>query len=140
VNGRVCRRVGYRTVLHQVRGSIARQLSDGGYYFCTDPDCKVAYFTDDGQLIDRRDLRDPSLRTDGPRSRLVCHCFGITAGELTLEGRETTRAVLAFIREKTRRGYCACEVRNPSGRCCLADFPGLQATTGDEELDERQPG
>jgi hypothetical protein len=138
VNGRICRRVGYRTVLHQVRGSLARRLSDEGYYFCADPDCEVAYFTDDGRLIDRRDLREPSLRIDGPQSRLVCYCFGFTASELTPEGGDMTRAVLAFIREQTRRGYCACEVRNPSGRCCLAELPGLEAAAGVAELDERQ--
>jgi hypothetical protein len=25
--------------------------------------------------------------------------------------------------EQTRLHNCACDVRNPSGRCCLKDFP-----------------
>lgn len=27
------------------------------------------------------------------------------------------------IKEKTKEQVCACDVRNPSGKCCLKDFP-----------------
>jgi len=28
-----------------------------------------------------------------------------------------------FVVAQTRLGLCACDTRNPSGRCCLIDFP-----------------
>jgi hypothetical protein len=28
-----------------------------------------------------------------------------------------------FVVEQTKLKHCACEVQNPSGKCCLKDFP-----------------
>jgi len=28
-----------------------------------------------------------------------------------------------FVVEQTKADVCACDIRNPSGRCCLKDFP-----------------
>jgi len=35
-------------------------------------------------------------------------------------------AIKAFVIQQTKEGLCACESRNPSGRCCLADFRRLE--------------
>jgi len=29
----------------------------------------------------------------------------------------------SFVIEKTKGHFCECEARNPSGKCCLKDFP-----------------
>ncbi|GGI91407.1 hypothetical protein GCM10009332_30900 [Shewanella gelidii] len=49
---------------------------------------------------------------------LICYCYGITRGDATnnLEARQ-------FVVEEKKNEGCACKARNPSGKCCLADFP-----------------
>ena len=55
--------------------------------------------------------------------RPLCYCFGFTQGnvrrEIVLNGETTIPTqVTQFIKEK----LCACEIRNPSGSCCLGEI------------------
>jgi len=38
----------------------------------------------------------------------------------------TAKAMKAFVVQQTKEGLCACEARNTSGRCCLADFRQME--------------
>jgi len=38
----------------------------------------------------------------------------------------TAEAIKAFVVQQTKEKLCACESRNPSGRCCLADFKRME--------------
>ena len=52
----------------------------------------------------------------------VCYCFGFTRKEIQREVVETGRStILDRIKTEVKAGNCACEVKNPSGKCCLAD-------------------
>lgn len=92
------------------------------FWLCRDPECEVVYFGDRGEVIEQADLRVvPGFKTgsDG----LVCYCFLHRRAEIEVEAEATgSSTILDQVKARTRAGECACEVRNPSGRCCLGDL------------------
>ena len=76
------------------------------------------YFGQDDSLIKKSDLRTAVGIKDRSDNSLVCYCFGVSVKEATRnpEAKE-------FVIEKTKKQICECEARNPSGKCCLKDFP-----------------
>jgi hypothetical protein len=119
VNGKPYQAVPFNTVLHQVQKPWARALPEQGYYFCTDPDCEVVYFGEDERLFTENDLRIAVGQKSRAADRAVCYCFDITRADIERHAEQTR----AFVTERTRDGSCDCQVRNPSGQCCLKDFP-----------------
>jgi hypothetical protein len=52
----------------------------------------------------------------------VCYCFGFTRKDIRDEITETGHSTVAErITAEVKAGNCACEVKNPSGKCCLGD-------------------
>lgn len=88
------------------------------YYFCDDPDCDVVYFGQDDSVITRDKLRTRVGVKQNSPDATACYCFGISVDEAL--GKPELKQ---FVIDMTQRGECACETRNPSGRCCLKDFP-----------------
>jgi hypothetical protein len=67
---------------------------------------------------------DPGFKTPG--DGLVCYCFGHLESEVSGEvARTGSSTVVDAIRQRIRSDGCACEVRNPTGRCCLPDVMRL---------------
>ncbi len=59
--------------------------------------------------------------TEDPVS--ICYCFGITRKEVWGEIQETgVSTVVNRIKTEVRVGNCSCEVKNPSGKCCLGNI------------------
>jgi hypothetical protein len=115
-NGREYRQVPINTVRLHLNQPWQWQ-PQAHYYYCTDPACPVIYFADDDSVLEQADLRTPvGLKDPSPEAQ-ICYCFGVTRAE------SRDPAIRAYVEEQTRQGHCACEIRNPSGRCCLADFP-----------------
>lgn len=118
VNGMEYRSVGLKTVLRHVAQPWKRVLEGAAYYFCSDPNCDVVYFGQDDSVISKSELRTTVGIKDKSPDRMICYCFGVTYTTAQKNG------VLAdYIKDKTRRALCSCETSNPSGRCCLKDFP-----------------
>lgn len=116
-----------RTVLHHLKRPHANHPTTQGYYFCDNPECDVVYFGQDGTVISRHDVRGEIGQKSRGHDRLICYCFGITEGEVLGEmDHQGGGSAKAFVIEQTRRHNCACDVRNPSGRCCLRDFPKVE--------------
>ncbi len=95
------------------------------YYFCDAPGCDVVYFPAHAQAptFRRGDLliRIGAKETEVPIT--VCYCFGITRDHIQQEIRSTGKSRAAErIRAEVKAGNCACEVKNPSGKCCLGDI------------------
>lgn len=124
VDGQSCRSVELRTILHHLKRPHANRLATQGYYFCDNSECDVVYFGQDGSVIARHDVRNEVGQKSRSPDRIICYCFGITEREV-LDEMEDQRSSSAkeFVVEQTRLHNCACDVRNPSGRCCLKDFP-----------------
>jgi hypothetical protein len=94
------------------------------YYFCEARDCDVVYFPLDPQAPVFR--RDDLLVRVGAKEEAdpipVCYCFGFTQKDIENEIVSTSRSTVAErISEEVRQGNCACEVKNPSGKCSLGD-------------------
>ncbi len=118
VNGVIYPRVSERTMLHHLKAPWNEKIDDQHYYYCDDPECEVMYFNERDETI-----HVARLRTEvGTKSRCpgdtICYCFGVTSREA-----EETPRLRTYIVKQTKAGKCACEVRNPFGRCCLKDFP-----------------
>lgn len=86
------------------------------HYFCGNRDCEISYFNPEGNRYSLIVLR-PETRT-ALANEMICYCYGIDK-ETALNEPDAK----VFVIEQTRSRACACESRNPSGRCCLKDFP-----------------
>ncbi len=123
VNGARSKQVDMLTVKSLVR-HLPLGMPNTQYYFCEAPSCDAVYFPLDTQapLFRRGDLvvRVGAKEIEGPL--LVCYCFGFTRQDIWDEIRSTGKStVVKRITAEVEAGRCACEVKNPSGKCCLGD-------------------
>lgn len=124
VSGTRSKRVAALTVKSLVR-HLPFEMPPSQYYFCDAPRCDIVYFParSEAPTFRRGDLlvRTGVKETEDPIT--VCYCFGISKGQIEQEirskGKSTTRD---RIRAEVKVGNCACEVKNPSGKCCLGDI------------------
>ena len=108
--------------------SLVRRLPLGmlntQYYFCDASDCEVVYFALDAKAPTFR--REDLVVRVGAKEMAdpipICYCFGFTRQDIWDEIRRTGKSTVAQrITAEVRAGNCACEVKNPSGKCCLGD-------------------
>lgn len=117
-NGKQGILVSTTTIQHHLKQPWLWQANGQVYYFCDDPACKIAYFAEDDSIIEQSALRT-SIGIKTQRSDdLICYCYGVS-----LRAAKEDPAIKTFVIEMTKQGDCACSTRNPSGRCCLKDFP-----------------
>ncbi|MEQ1531707.1 MAG: hypothetical protein ABL925_20535 [Methylococcales bacterium] len=121
--GSTCIRVGMPTLYHQVRFPANQALITDSYYFCPAKACSVGYFSNTGNTIPKQDLRSyQAIQNDA-----ICYCFDIDAKQyLTALKAQRAEPIKDFVMQRTQAGECACEIRNPSGQCCLANFKYLE--------------
>jgi hypothetical protein len=123
INGTRSRQVDMLTVKSLVR-ALPLAMPNTQYYFCDSSDCDVVYFglEVEAPVFRREDLvvRVGAKETADPIP--VCYCFGFTRKDIENEIAKTGRSTVADrIKTDVNAGNCACEVRNPSGKCCLGD-------------------
>ena len=123
VDGTRSKQVDMPTVKSLVR-ALPLEMPNTQYYFCDASDCDVVYFAleVEAPMFSREDLvvRVGAKETADPIP--VCYCFGFTRKDIEKEIAETGRStVVDRIKTEVNAGNCACEVRNPSGKCCLGD-------------------
>ena len=117
-NGAQYLEVPYSTVLHHIKEPWKLALKEQAYYFCDDPHCEVVYFGIDKSIIRKDQLRTKVGIKETSEDALICYCFGVTKAQAL-----TNEQAKAFVIEKTKNSLCSCTTHNPSGRCCLKDFP-----------------
>lgn len=123
VNGARSKRVD-RLIVRSLARCLPLGMSDAPYYFCEAKDCDVVYFCASPQMpvFRRKDLlvRVGVKETEDPIP--VCYCFGFTRKDIENEIIETGSSTIAGrIAGEVKSGNCACEVKNPSGKCCLGN-------------------
>lgn len=95
-------------------------LGEGQYGFCETPSCSVVYAVDGWPPLRKADLRTRVGLKETEHPRPICYCWGFTERQVVEDvlahGRSTIRE---YITRRVAEGTCACEVNNPSGRCCL---------------------
>jgi hypothetical protein len=98
------------------------RLEPSDYRFCADARCDVVYFNAAGSRFSTNDVRVPVWQKLPAGNRLLCYCFGESEATIQAEIDMTGRSTAADrIRQHIAGGRCACEIRNPKGRCCLGD-------------------
>ncbi len=123
VNGARSKQVDMLTVKSLVR-QIPLGMPNDQYYFCEARDCDVVYFPFDPQAptFRRQDLVVRVGAKEKADPIPICYCFGFTRQDIWDEIRSTGKSTVAKrITAEVEAGRCACEVKNPSGKCCLGD-------------------
>lgn len=123
VNGARSKQVDMLTVKSLVR-QLPLGMPDTQYYFCEAPGCDAVYFPLDTQapLFRREDLVVRVGAKEIKDPLLVCYCFGFTRQDIWDEIRSTGKSTVAKrITAEVEAGRCACEMKNPSGKCCLGE-------------------
>lgn len=122
--GAVARPVARQALLHQLKHSRLMAIPDVPFHFCAGPECDTVYFGKNEAVYRRDDLRQEVGQKSTDPDRVLCYCFDVTESdvreELEKSGQSQSKA---FVMEQVKLKQCACEVRNPSGQCCLKDFP-----------------
>jgi hypothetical protein len=121
-------RVRPQTVKAILKDSSLRRFRPATYYFCPEPTCNVVYFSQQGELYSKDDVRTTVWQKEPVGHRLLCYCFGENEQTIASEIEATgTSLVLDRVAEHVRSGRCACDVRNPRGVCCLGDLKAAVA-------------
>lgn len=118
VSGQACVEVAANTIAHHLRQAWCWEGKAQRYHFCDEPACAVVYFGADDSVILKSRLRTLVGVKESAPEALLCYCFGVSRAAARHEP-----AAREFVVAQTRRGLCSCETSNPSGRCCLKDFP-----------------
>jgi hypothetical protein len=102
----------WRTVAAVTRGALPpRQV----FRLCRERECGLLYFGDAGASVPVSAVAEAPWFKGGAG---VCYCFDYDAAHL---GKGAEAAITA----RVRAGDCACDLRNPSGRCCLPEVKRL---------------
>jgi len=109
--------VDYKTVLHHIKKPWAMSIKQQAYYFCSNPECEIVYFGLDNSTIMKSQLRT-RVGVKEADDALICYCFQV----LKSDAKEN-KAIKHYVAQQTKNGTCSCATFNPSGKCCLKDFP-----------------
>lgn len=116
------RPVTIKTIKHMIKEEKMSSLRDAQYFFCATPDCDIVYFSENDNLFYKKDLNVRVGLKEKEEPIPVCYCFGYTRkmilDDIITNERSTIQEKIA---QETRKGNCACEVKNPQGICCLGD-------------------
>ena len=121
--------VDWTTVAALVKGRVPPKQE---FRLCRDAECDVVYYGSEGTVLSAGQLNvQPGFKYG--RGGLVCYCFLHTEAEIEGQLREGGKSdVFESIKSEVEAGNCACEVRNPSGKCCLGEVQ-----TATRSLEER---
>lgn len=99
-----------------------RVARSGSYSFCRTPDCVVVYFSD-GETFCKPDLKVRVGIKESAGPAPLCYCFDYTRADIRRDIEESgSTKIPDEIKAEIGAGFCACEVKNPSGSCCLGDI------------------
>jgi hypothetical protein len=105
--------------------------------FCRTPTCEIIYYGVDGRIARKQDalVRVGLKETQDPIP--LCYCFGFSRADVEREVAQTRSCTIPErITAEVRAGRCACEIKNPSGVCCLGE---VRATVAEALLRNRSP-
>lgn len=107
-----------RTILQHIKKVWCYEFSDNQYFFCRTEDCDVVYFSEKDETINKAGIRTLIGIKEQDDNALICYCFGVNKAVASTDKRAKD-----FVVEQAKESTCTCETNNPSGRCCLKDFP-----------------
>lgn len=100
----------------------AKVPATAAFSFCRNPDCAAVYFSNE-MVLTKRDVKVRVGIKEREDPIPLCYCFGYTRQDVRrdLQARGQTE-IPARIKAEVQGGFCACEVKNPAGTCCLGDI------------------
>jgi len=121
--GTTGRSVKVRTIKQWLATHLVPDVPDTPFHFCASRSCPVVYFSEGRSIrYTVQQLRYPVGIKEAVPSLPLCYCFGVTEEMIAEEVRKIGRSTYSsWITRETKQGNCACEVRNPSGKCCLKE-------------------
>jgi len=117
-NGSIYKTVPFKTVLHHLKKPWRSKAKDQAYYFCDDTNCDVVYFGEDQSIINHNELKTRVGNKQASDDSMICYCFNVTRQDALAD-----KNIRQFVVNATKNKQCNCEISNPSGKCCLKDFP-----------------
>lgn len=94
------------------------QAKEQAYFFCDDLGCDVVYFGEDNSVIKQSALRSRVGIKKEKVDSMICYCFDVRN-----EDYQNNKSIKDYVTEQTKNKTCDCEIRSPSGKCCLKNFP-----------------
>ena len=95
------------------------------YSFCRTADCPVVYFSA-CRVFEKDELTVSVFQKETADPLPVCYCFGFSRQDILDEIYKTGKSTLQQqISDYVRQQQCACELRNPQGRCCLGNVAAV---------------
>ena len=92
------------------------------YSFCRTVDCEVVYFSDQA-VFTKPDVKVRVGIKETADPIQLCYCFDYSREDIRQDIEVAGKtSVLEEIKTEVQGGFCACEVKNPSGACCLGDI------------------
>lgn len=130
--------VGQKTLLNLVKEERRKAIDDGNYYLCATPNCSIIYYNTQGSTtFTKEDLRiRVGLKESNPPIP-VCYCFNITEEDIRGEIRKTGSSTASErIQVGIKARGCACEINNPSGRCCLGEVKRVESRVRQKAIEQ----
>lgn len=91
------------------------------FFYCQTPSCEVIYFKPNEIIRQKQLIKEVGLK-DWTNPSTLCYCFNWTKEKIEEEINEFGKTnAIEDIREKMNTIGCNCEIKNPSGKCCLKD-------------------
>ncbi|HEY2410834.1 MAG TPA: hypothetical protein VGI40_01245 [Pirellulaceae bacterium] len=103
---------------HNVPAEARRSLA-ATTYFCSTPNCPVAYFDAFEATVPTSALAHP-VYPKGPRAPL-CACFGLTIDDVEADIADGTPTRIRALLAKSKSPEARCEELSPTGRTCIPD-------------------
>ena len=106
-----------------LKPDLLERAMHGNYSFCSERDCSIVYFEDQGNqqfTVDDLRIRVGVKVNSDPIP--LCYCFGFDENHIRDEIERTgNTSIPDKVSDLIREGLCACEARNPAGVCCLGE-------------------
>lgn len=121
------RPVARKTVAALLAVTLRQMPPEATYHFCPTATCPVVYFAADHYFV-QEEVRVPVYQKHHDPMVPVCYCFGHTRGAVqAAQTSPQAQAILDNVTAGIQAGQCACDLRNPQGRCCLGNVRALLA-------------
>lgn len=93
---------------------------NSNYYICTNPICDVAYFSDDGQIIKKDEVKVDIWFKKNNKNYIVCYCRNIHLKDIikavTALDDVTKENIIKYLEKDKIKTNCL--VNNPLGKNC----------------------
>ncbi len=120
--GAVGRVVANKTIEAILKASLATSLLAVERRFCRTASCDALYYGADGRFIEKAAARVRVGVKESEDPIPLCYCFDFNRADVRREVAQTGECTIsARIAAEVRAGRCTCEVKNPSGGCCLGE-------------------